>query len=110
MMTDRRGNVFCFYLSLALLCFVDPVCADGLAVKIGVITDMADSLSSQCGEGSVIAARMAADEGLAAECRGMKIEILAADHQNKPDIAVATVRKWIDVDGVNAVTDRFLAL
>ena len=74
-------------------------------VRIGVLTDMSGSLSSQSGQGSVVAAQMAADECLAAECRGMKIEILAADHQNKPDLAVAIARKWIDVDHVNALTD-----
>jgi branched-chain amino acid transport system substrate-binding protein len=74
-------------------------------VKIGVITDMSGSLSAQAGRGSVIAAQMAMEDCLAKECAGMKIEILSADHQNKPDIAVGIVRKWIDVDGVDAVTD-----
>ncbi len=74
-------------------------------VKIGVITDMTGSLSAQSGRGSVIAAQMAVDDCLAKECAGMKIEILSADHQNKPDVAVGIVRKWIDVDGVDAVTD-----
>lgn len=74
-------------------------------VKIGVITDMTGSLSAQSGRGSVIAAQMAVDDCLAKECAGMTIEILSADHQNKPDVAVGIVRKWIDVDGVDAVTD-----
>jgi len=74
-------------------------------VKLGVITDMSGSLSAQSGRGSVIAAQMAIDDCLARECAGMTIELLSADHQNKPDIAVGIVRKWIDVDGVDAVTD-----
>ena len=74
-------------------------------VKIGVITDMSGSLSAQTGQGSVVAAQMAVDDCLTAECAGMQIEILSADHQNKPDLAVSIVRKWIDVDGVDAVTD-----
>jgi branched-chain amino acid transport system substrate-binding protein len=74
-------------------------------VKLGVITDMSGSLSAQSGRGSVIAAQMAIDDCLAKECAGMTIELLSADHQNKPDIAVGIVRKWIDVDGVDAVTD-----
>jgi branched-chain amino acid transport system substrate-binding protein len=74
-------------------------------VKIGVITDMSGSLSAQSGRGSVVAAQMAVEDCLAKECAGMSIEILSADHQNKPDIAVGIVRKWIDVDGVDAVTD-----
>jgi branched-chain amino acid transport system substrate-binding protein len=74
-------------------------------VKLGVITDMSGSLSAQSGRGSVIAAQMAIDDCLARECAGMTIELVSADHQNKPDIAVGIVRKWIDVDGVDAVTD-----
>ncbi|WP_315832243.1 ABC transporter substrate-binding protein [Bradyrhizobium prioriisuperbiae] len=74
-------------------------------VKIGVVTDMSGSLAAQSGRGSVIAAQMAVDDCLAKECAGMTIEILSADHQNKPDIAVNIVRKWVDVDGVDAVTD-----
>jgi len=74
-------------------------------VKLGVITDMAGSLSAQSGRGSVIAAQMAIEDCLAKECAGMTIELVSADHQNKPDIAVGIVRKWIDVDGVDAVTD-----
>jgi len=74
-------------------------------VKLGVITDMSGSLAAQSGRGSVIAAQMAIDDCLARECAGMTIELVSADHQNKPDIAVGIVRKWIEVDGVDAVTD-----
>ncbi len=62
-------------------------------------------LSAQSGPGSVVAAQMAAEDCLARECKGLHIDIVSADHQNKPDVAVGIVRKWIDVDGVNAVTD-----
>ena len=75
------------------------------AVKLGVITDMSGSLSAQSGQGSVVAAQLAVEDCLARECKGMHIDVLSADHQNKPDVAVGIVRKWIDVDGVNAVTD-----
>ncbi len=74
-------------------------------VRIGVITDMTGSLSAQSGQGSVVAAQLAIDDCLAGPCKGMAIELLSADHQNKPDLAVGIVRKWIDVDGVDAVTD-----
>jgi branched-chain amino acid transport system substrate-binding protein len=79
--------------------------APSKTVKIGVITDMSGSLSAQSGQGSVVAAQMAVEDCLAKDCAGMKIEVLSADHQNKPDIAVGIVRKWLDVDGVDAVTD-----
>jgi branched-chain amino acid transport system substrate-binding protein len=80
----------------------DPI---GHPVRIGVITDMSGSLSAQTGTGSTLAANMAAEDCLAAECAGMTIEILSADHQNKPDVAVAIVRDWFDNKGVNAVAD-----
>jgi branched-chain amino acid transport system substrate-binding protein len=74
-------------------------------VRIGVVTDMSGSLSAQSGQGSVVAAELAKEDCLAGPCKGMQIEILSADHQNKPDLADSIVRKWIDVDGVDAVTD-----
>ena len=74
-------------------------------VKLGVVTDMSGSLSAQSGPGSVVAAQLAIEDCLARECAGMQIELLTADHQNKPDVAVGIVRRWIDVDGVDAVTD-----
>ena len=76
-----------------------------MGVKIGVVTDMSGFLSAMTGAGSVLAAQMAVEDCLAAACAGMNIEVLSADHQNKPDVAVAIVRKWIDVDKVDAVTD-----
>ena len=74
-------------------------------VKIGVVTDMAGPLAALTGAGSVAAAQMAVEDCLAGPCAGMVIEVISADHQNKPDVAVAIVRKWIDVDRVDAVTD-----
>ena len=74
------------------------------AIKIGVITDMSGPLSSATGRGSVEAARVAAEE-FGFLIGGRRIEILMADHQNKPDIGSAIVRRWFDVEQVNAVAD-----
>ncbi len=74
-------------------------------VRIGVVTDMNGSLSAQSGAGAVLAVRMAAEDCLAAECAGMTVEVLSADHQNKADIAVGIVRDWWDNKGVTAVAD-----
>jgi branched-chain amino acid transport system substrate-binding protein len=73
-------------------------------IKIGVITDMNGPLSSATGRGSVEAARLAAEE-FGFSINGRRIEILAADHQNKPDIGSAIVRQWFDVEHVDAVAD-----
>jgi branched-chain amino acid transport system substrate-binding protein len=73
-------------------------------VKIGVLTDMSGPFADQVGAGSVAAAKMAAED-FAAEAHGLKVEILFADHQNKPDIGTAQARAWVDTQGVDAVAD-----
>ena len=92
----------CLSLGHAYAQPADPI---GHPVRIGVITDMNGSLSAQSGAGAVLAAQMAAEDCQAAECAGMKIEILSADHQNKADVAIGIVRDWFDNKGVDAVSD-----
>ncbi len=74
-------------------------------VKIGVLTDMAGPYSGFGGRGSVVATRLAIEDCLKAECKGMKIELLSADHQNKADIASSKAREWLDRDHVDAIAD-----
>jgi branched-chain amino acid transport system substrate-binding protein len=91
-------------LALALACGAAQAQVTDGVVKIGVMTDMAGLYADITGPGSVVAARMAAeDSGLAA--KGIKVEILGADHQNKPDVGSNIVRRWIDVDKVDAIAD-----
>jgi branched-chain amino acid transport system substrate-binding protein len=78
--------------------------AEDLAVKLGVLTDMSSLYSDDTGAGSVAAVKLAvADFNPAAH--GMKVDIVVADHQNKPDIGSNIARQWFDVDGVNAIVD-----
>src|SRR5258707_11852072 len=73
-------------------------------VKIGVLNDMSGLYADLGGQGSVEAARMAiADFG--GTVNGKKIELISADHQNKPDIGSAIATQWFDVDGVDAMVD-----
>ncbi len=76
----------------------------GGKVKIGVLTDLSGPYEQNSGMGSVEAAKMAADE-FGNKINGVPIEIVSADHQNKPDIGAAIARHWFDLDGVDAVTD-----
>ncbi len=76
-----------------------------MTVKLGILTDMSGPYSDMGGPGSVAAAQMAIDECLAAECKGMTIELLSADHQNKADIGAQKAREWADVNKVNAIAD-----
>jgi branched-chain amino acid transport system substrate-binding protein len=73
-------------------------------VKIGVLTDMSSVYSDIGGPGSVAAAKLAVEDFEPA-AHGMKVEIVSADHQNKPDIGANIARKWFDVDGVDMITD-----
>lgn len=76
----------------------------GGVVRIGIVNDQAGPLSDLAGPGSVVAAKMAIDD-FKQTTPGLKVEIVVADHQNKPDIGAQIVRKWFDVDGVDMVAD-----
>jgi len=77
--------------------------SDGV-VKIGVLSDMSSLYTDLAGAGSVAAARMAVeDSGI--EKRGVKVEIVSADHQNKPDVGSAIARQWYDTDKVDVIVD-----
>lgn len=77
--------------------------SDGV-IKIGVMNDMSGLYADIAGPGSVWAARKAVED-FGAAAKGMKVEILAADHQNKPDIGSNIARQWIDVEKVDAIAD-----
>src|ERR1700751_5001935 len=76
----------------------------GDVVKIGVLNDMSGLYADLGGQGSVEAARMAiADFGGSVNVN--KIELISADHQNKPDIGSAIATQWLGNDGVDAIVD-----
>jgi branched-chain amino acid transport system substrate-binding protein len=77
--------------------------SDGV-IKIGVLNDMSSLYADVAGIGSTIAARMAVEDFGAAK-KGMKVEIVSADHQNKPDVGTSIVKKWLDEDKVDVVVD-----
>jgi branched-chain amino acid transport system substrate-binding protein len=73
-------------------------------IKIGVLTDNSGLYSDLGGAGSTLAAQMALeDSGMAA--KGWKVDVLSADHQNKPDIGTSIARQWIDVEKVDVFVD-----
>ncbi len=73
-------------------------------VRIGVLNDISGIFQDTNGMGSVEAARMAAED-FNGGAKNIKVEIVYADHQNKADVGSAIVRKWLDVDKVDAVVD-----
>jgi branched-chain amino acid transport system substrate-binding protein len=91
-------------LAVALGCGTAQAQYTDGTIKIGVLNDMSGTYSDLSGHGSVIAARMAVED-FGAAAKGMKVEIVGADHQNKPDVGSNVVRTWIDVDKVDVIVD-----
>jgi branched-chain amino acid transport system substrate-binding protein len=76
----------------------------GNEIKIGVLSDMSSLYTDLAGAGSIVAARMAVqDSGI--EKRGIKVDIVSADHQNKADVGSAIARRWYDAEGVDVIVD-----
>ena len=73
-------------------------------IKIGMLSDRSGIYSDINGEGSAIAARMAAEE-FGNAINGTPVEIIVGDHQNKADIAASFARRWIDTEQVDVVAD-----
>jgi branched-chain amino acid transport system substrate-binding protein len=77
--------------------------SDGM-IKIGVLSDMSSLYADIGGPGSTLAARMAVED-FGAAAKGMKVEVVSADHQNKADVGSSVARQWYDVDKVDAIFD-----
>ncbi|HXX50230.1 MAG TPA: ABC transporter substrate-binding protein [Xanthobacteraceae bacterium] len=78
--------------------------AEDISVKLGVMSDMSSLYADIGGPGSVTAAKMAVQDFNPA-AHGMNVEIVGADHQNKPDVGSNIARQWFDVDHVDAILD-----
>lgn len=97
----------CLFATAALLMTSVGVSAQSVAisdevVKIGVLTDMSGQFSHESGEGAVTAIKMAVED-FGGKVLGKPIEVIVADHQNKPDTASALARKWFDVEKVDMI-------
>ncbi len=81
--------------------FAQPAAAQ---VKIGILNDQSGVYADYGGKYSLEAAKMAVED-FGGEVLGQKIELVSADHQNKPDLAVAIARRWYDAEGVDMITE-----
>ena len=106
----KRGHLLAVthLVSLALMAgspssAQNPSISDGV-IRIGVLNDRSGPYADLTGEGSVVAARMAVDE-MGGSIRGARVEIVAADHQNKADIGAAIARRWFEAEKVDTVAD-----
>ena len=78
----------------------------GDVVRVGVLTDMSGAYADLGGQGSVVAAQMAIEDfSKSGTVLGKKIELISADHQNKPDVASVIGREWYDTRGVDVIVD-----
>ena len=77
--------------------------SDGI-VKIGVLNDQSGLYADLAGQGSVVAARMAVED-FGAAAKGLKVEIIFADHQNKADVGSQIARQWYDAEKVDMIMD-----
>lgn len=94
-------------LSVAVLgasLFVGSAAYSQTSVKIGVLTDLSGPYADLSGEGSIIGTRLAVEE-FEAHNKDLSVEVISADHQNKPDIGGAIARNWFDQEGVDAIID-----
>ena len=73
-------------------------------IKIGVLSDFSGPFADQVGKGSLVGAELAAED-FTKEAGGIKVEIVSADHLNKPDIALSIARRWVEEEGVAAIAD-----
>ncbi len=76
----------------------------GNVIKIGVLNDQSGLYADITGQGSVTAARLAAEDA-GGKIGGANIEVVFADHQNKPDVGSSIARQWYDQDGVDVIVD-----
>jgi branched-chain amino acid transport system substrate-binding protein len=83
--------------------FAQSEISDGV-VKIGVLNDMSSLYSDATGKGSLTAAQMAVED-FGGKVRGNPIEVISADHQNKPDVGSTIARTWYDTDKVDVIVD-----
>src|SRR4029077_9226887 len=84
------------------LLFAAPASAQG--VKIGILNDQSGVYADYGGKVFFEAAKMAIED-FGDSLLGQKIEIISADHQNKPDLATSIARRWYEVEGVDMITE-----
>src|SRR5215204_3606760 len=76
----------------------------GNVVKIGILNDQSSLYADLSGQGSVVAAKMAIED-FKAKDKGLNVEVIFADHQNKADVGSQIANKWYDSEGVDVIVD-----
>ena len=101
-MTQARRDVLVAATGLAFAAAIGSAQAQGKPVRLGVLNDMAGPYADITGRSSLVAVQMAVED-FGGKVLGRTIEVLSADHQNKPDIGSAIARRWYDQEGVGVI-------
>jgi branched-chain amino acid transport system substrate-binding protein len=99
-----KRTVLAAAAALALTAGTAHAQISGNVVKIGILTDMSSLYSDLSGQGSVTAAKMAIED-FKAKDKGLNVEVIFADHQNKADVGSQIANKWYDSEGVDVIVD-----
>jgi branched-chain amino acid transport system substrate-binding protein len=103
--TDRGNRTMRRLVPLAmLLCLMVSNLASAQPIRVGIMTDLNGMVADVSGPGSVVAAKLAVED-FGPTVLGRPIEVLAGDHQNKPDVGASLARQWLDRDGVGVILD-----
>ena len=86
------------------LALAGPAYAQDTTLRIGVLNDMSSVYSDFQGPGSIVAAQLAIED-FGGKVGSRKVEVVSADHQNKPDIGATVARRWLDTEGVDVIVD-----
>src|ERR1700757_2611881 len=100
--STKMKSGFLAAVAACSLMLAAPASAQG--VKIGILNDQSGVYADYGGKYSLEAARMAVED-FGGEVLGHKVEIVTADHQNKPDLATAIARRWYDTESVDMITE-----
>jgi branched-chain amino acid transport system substrate-binding protein len=99
-----NGKLSIMAAATALMCGAAQAQISDGVIRIGVLNDQSSLYADLTGPGSAIAARLAVED-FGAAARGLKVEIIQADHQNKADVGSNLARQWYDVDKVDVIVD-----
>ena len=103
-MKGKSGITRSAFAAIAACALLASAPASAQGVKIGILNDQSGTYADYGGKGSVEAAKMAIED-FGGTVLGQKIDLVTADHQNKPDLAGNIARRWDDAEGVDMITE-----
>ncbi len=103
-MTISRRTLLTTAAAAGALPLVRPRAQGTPTIKIGVLNDMSGPYMNTGGPTSIVCCKQALED-FGVSGKGINVEVINADHQNKPDLAVSIARQWFDRDGVDMIID-----